>query len=88
MGASQFVNVVLFQFSGLASFLPAQSLLRGLSGTSSPANFFFSPVHRSQIPFDAAREKKNLDRRASMRRPSGGPAEETRNAPQGRSSAL
>jgi hypothetical protein len=58
MGAWQFVNVVLFQFSGLASFLSAQSLLRSLSCTSSPANFFFSPLHRSQIPFDAAREKK------------------------------
>jgi len=77
MGASQFVNVVLFQFSGLASFLLAQSLLRSLSRTSSLANFFFSPLYRSQIPFDAAREKNfgspRIDAAAQLRKPGNAP---------------
>jgi hypothetical protein len=84
MGGSQFVNVVLFQFSGLASFLPAKSLLRCLSSTSSPAKFFFSPLRRSQISFDAAREKNfglpRIDAVAQLRIAG--------NAPWGRSGAF
>jgi hypothetical protein len=79
MAASQFVNVVLFQFSGLASFLPAQSLLRSLSCTSGPAKFFFCPLRRSQISFDATRRKNfglpRIDAVAELSKPWNAPWE-------------
>ena len=51
LGASQFVNKMLFQFSGPDNFSSAQSLLRSFSRDLSAASFFSSRSCRTQIDF-------------------------------------
>jgi hypothetical protein len=57
LGASQFVNVVLFQFSGPDVYLSAKPAPRSLSRDSTTANFSSSHPRRSQIDFISARGK-------------------------------
>ena len=57
LGASQFVNLVLFQFSGPDASLSAQPLLRSLSGDSSTVRFSSFCPRRPQADFYSAREK-------------------------------
>ena len=57
LGASQFVNVVLFQFSGPSASLSAQTSLRSVSRDSSILSFSSSCPPRPQVDFCSAREK-------------------------------
>jgi hypothetical protein len=57
LGASQFVNVVLFQFSGPNIYLSATPVLRSLFRNSTTASFSSSCPRRSQIDFNGARGK-------------------------------
>jgi hypothetical protein len=54
LGASQFVNVVLFQFSGPDNFSPARPALRSLSRSSASASFSSSCFRNMQINFKGA----------------------------------
>ncbi len=54
LGASQFVNVVLFQFSGPDNFSSAQPLLRSFSCASAVQSFSSSCPRRIQIYFNGA----------------------------------
>ncbi len=57
LGASQFVNVVLFQFSGPDNFSSAQPLLRSFSCASAVQSFSSSCPRSIQIYFNGARGK-------------------------------
>jgi hypothetical protein len=52
LGASQFVNVVLFQFSGPDNFSSAQPLLRSFSCASAVQSSSSSRARRVQIYFN------------------------------------
>ena len=68
LGASQFVNVVLFQFSGPTACLSAQTLLRSFSCDSSTVSFSSSCQRRFQL-ISAVHAKKTY---ASPRSDGGG----------------
>ena len=57
LGASHFVNVVLFQFSGPDNFSPAQPLLRSFSCDSDALSFSFVPLGGHHFDFYSVREK-------------------------------
>jgi hypothetical protein len=57
LGASQFVNVVLFQFSGPNASLSAQTSLRSVSCDSNILSLSSSGPHRTQVDFCCAPEK-------------------------------
>src|SRR5260370_5748689 len=69
LGASQFADVVLFQFSGPSVYSSAQPLLRSFSRNSTTASFFSSCPCRTQIGFNGARGRTC----ALPRRHGGGP---------------
>ena len=54
LGASQFVNVVLLQFSGPDNFSSVQPLLRSFSCASAVPSFSSSCPRRMQIYFSGA----------------------------------
>jgi len=57
LGASQFVNAVVFQFSGPDNFSPAKPVLRSLSRSSTSASFYSSCFRSTQINFKGACEE-------------------------------
>ena len=64
LGASQFVNVELFQFSGPNASLSAQASLRSVSCDSSTVSFSSSCPRCAQTDFYSAREKNYALRRS------------------------
>src|SRR5882724_2210671 len=64
LGASQFVNVVLFQFSGPNASVSAQISLRSVSCDSSIPSLSSSCPRRPQVDFCCAREKNYVSPRS------------------------